>query len=156
VKYRIHNALLQVDGGKMGKSLGNAYTLADVEEHGYSIEDLRYFYYMATIFTTQNFSRAALDSAKSARTNLKKKVQKAVSDAQIDLSSRTETENIPSLSELAKKFVTEQVLIDAIDEAIKDNFNTPKLLSTLSNATNQLSPEALEVFYRLEKKFLKI
>ncbi|MEI6671826.1 MAG: hypothetical protein WCL02_00200 [bacterium] len=31
VKYRIHNEFLQVDGGKMGKSLGNAYTLQDIE-----------------------------------------------------------------------------------------------------------------------------
>jgi cysteinyl-tRNA synthetase len=31
VKYWVHNEFLQVDGGKMGKSLGNAYTLEDIE-----------------------------------------------------------------------------------------------------------------------------
>ncbi|MEI7563437.1 MAG: hypothetical protein WCJ39_07530 [bacterium] len=47
VKYWVHNEFLQVDGGKMGKSLGNAYTLEDIVAKGYSPLDLRYFYFTA-------------------------------------------------------------------------------------------------------------
>ena len=36
----MHVEFLQVDGGKMGKSLGNVYTLKDLEERG--IEPLAY------------------------------------------------------------------------------------------------------------------
>jgi cysteinyl-tRNA synthetase len=44
VAYWMHGAFLQVDGGKMGKSLGNAYSLHDIESHGFSPLALRYFY----------------------------------------------------------------------------------------------------------------
>ena len=36
-KYWMHTKFLQVDGGKMSKSLGNVYTLDDVEERGYDL-----------------------------------------------------------------------------------------------------------------------
>ncbi len=41
-RYWMHAKFLQVDGGKMSKSLGNVYTLADVEERGFAPRVLRY------------------------------------------------------------------------------------------------------------------
>ena len=41
-RYWMHSKFLQVDGGKMSKSLGNVYTLGDVEERGISPLTLRY------------------------------------------------------------------------------------------------------------------
>ncbi len=38
VKYRLHNQFLQVDGGKMSKSLGNIYTLQELEDKGFEVE----------------------------------------------------------------------------------------------------------------------
>jgi cysteinyl-tRNA synthetase len=75
VKYWIHNEFLQVDGGKMGKSLGNAYTLKDIEAKGYSLLDLRYFYFMAQYGNFQNFTRDQLEAAKNTRHSLIKKLQ---------------------------------------------------------------------------------
>ncbi len=40
--YWMHAKFLQVDGGKMSKSLGNVYTLADIAEHGFRPRDLRF------------------------------------------------------------------------------------------------------------------
>jgi cysteinyl-tRNA synthetase len=40
--YWMHARFLQVDGGKMGKSLGNFYTLDDVAEHGFEPRVLRF------------------------------------------------------------------------------------------------------------------
>src|SRR3990172_3734422 len=39
--YWVHGAFLTVDGGRMGKSLGNAYTLADIKSKGYDPLALR-------------------------------------------------------------------------------------------------------------------
>jgi hypothetical protein len=47
-------------------------------------------------------------------------------------------------------------LVDQIDEAIKDNLNTPKLLSVINNALTSPTTEELEALYRLDKKFLKV
>ncbi len=41
-RYWLHAKFLQVDGGKMAKSLGNVYTLDDVRERGFDVRVLRY------------------------------------------------------------------------------------------------------------------
>jgi cysteinyl-tRNA synthetase len=66
VKYWIHGAFLQVDGGKMGKSLGNAYSLEDVIQRGYSPITLRYFYLTAHYSSSLNFTWEALNGAENA------------------------------------------------------------------------------------------
>ena len=74
VKYWVHGAFLLVDGGKMGKSLGNAYTLEDIEKKGFDALDLRYFYLTGHYHKQLNFSWEALEAAKEARLKLKRLV----------------------------------------------------------------------------------
>lgn len=64
--YWLHGAFLTVDGGRMGKSMGNAYTLLDVEQRGYDAMSLRYFYMSAHYRTPLNFTWEALQGANSA------------------------------------------------------------------------------------------
>jgi cysteinyl-tRNA synthetase len=66
VKYWLHGAFLQVDGGRMGKSLGNAYTLHDIEKRGITPLALRYFYFGAHYRSPLNFSWEALEASDSA------------------------------------------------------------------------------------------
>ncbi len=61
-----HNAHLLVDGGKMSKSLGNLYTLADLEERGYSANELRYVLMGGHYRKPLNFTFASLDAAREA------------------------------------------------------------------------------------------
>jgi len=75
VKYRLHNEFLQVDGGKMSKSLGNIYSLDDIKAKGYSPLDLRYFYFKAQYSNFLNFTRDALEQAKNERQGLIKKIR---------------------------------------------------------------------------------
>jgi cysteinyl-tRNA synthetase len=44
VRFWIHITFLQVDGKRMGKSLGNFYTVSDVQKKGYDPLALRYLY----------------------------------------------------------------------------------------------------------------
>ena len=71
VKNWMHVEFLQVDGGKMSKSLGNIYTISDLEKRGYSAEDFRYFYFMAHYSKQQNFTFEALTTAKNSLKTLK-------------------------------------------------------------------------------------
>lgn len=75
MKYRLHNEFLQVDGGKMSKSLGNIYSLDDIKAKGYSPLDLRYFYFKAQYSNFLNFTRDALEQAKNERRGLIKKIR---------------------------------------------------------------------------------
>lgn len=70
VKCWMHGAFLQVDGGKMGKSLGNAYSLHDVVEKGFSPMALRYFYFSSHYRSSLNFTWEALEAAQNAYNRL--------------------------------------------------------------------------------------
>ena len=61
--YWVHGAFLTVDGGRMGKSLGNAYTLADIKSKGYDPLALRYLYLTGHYRKQINFTWEALESA---------------------------------------------------------------------------------------------
>lgn len=135
VKYRLHNEFLQVDGGKMSKSLGNIYSLEDIKAKGYSPLDLRYFYFKAQYGNFQNFTWEALEQAKNERAGLIKKIQ-----------NLTQTSEQTSTEDWKFRF----------DEALADNFNTPKLLSELHSALSKSGTELLPLLHELEEKVLKI
>ena len=60
VKFWMELEFLQIDGGKMSKSLGNIYTLSDLEKRGFSAMDYRYFLLTAHYLKMQNFTFVAL------------------------------------------------------------------------------------------------
>lgn len=71
VRTWVHPAFLQVDGGKMGKSLGNAYTLDDVRAKGFSPEALKYLYLSAHYRSPLNFTWDGLAAAETALERLR-------------------------------------------------------------------------------------
>lgn len=135
VKYWLHNEFLQVNGGKMSKSLGNIYSLEDIKSKGYSPLDLRYFYFKAQYGNFQNFTWEALEQAKNERAGLIKKIQ-----------NLTQTSEQASAEDWKLRF----------DEALADNLNTPKLLSELHSALSKSGTELLPLLHELEEKVLKI
>lgn len=137
VNYRLHNEFLQVDGGKMSKSLWNTYSLKDVKDRGFSPLDLRYFYFKAQYTNFLNFTREALTQAKNERLGLIKKI-KNLTQSQDSLSSVD--------ADLQNKF----------DQALGDNLNTPKLLTQLHIALSEPHTNTLDIVKDLEEKVLKI
>ncbi len=65
-KYWMHGKFLLVDGGRMGKSKGNAYTIQDIEEHGLLPLALRYFYLGGHYRHQINFTWDALQASQNA------------------------------------------------------------------------------------------
>lgn len=66
VRYWMHAGYLVVDGKKMSKSLGNFYTLEDLQNKGYPAVAVRYAL-MATHYRQQfNFTLDALEAARNA------------------------------------------------------------------------------------------
>ena len=132
VKYWLHNEFLQVDGGKMSKSLGNIYSLDDIKAKGYSPLDLRYFYFKAQYSNFLNFTRDALEQAKNERLGLIKKIR-----------NLTPTE-------------WDDDFQGKIYAALWDNLNTPKLLSDIHLALSYPTEQTLSVLKELEDKVLKV
>ena len=137
VNYRLHNEFLQVDGGKMSKSLGNTYSLKDIKDRGFSPLDLRYFYFKAQYTNFLNFTREALTQAKNERLGLIKKIKNLI-------------QNQDSLSSV------DVDLQNKFDQALGDNLNTPKLLTQLHIALSEPHVNTLDIVKDLEEKVLKI
>lgn len=70
VNYWMHGEFMLVDGGKMSKSLGNTYTIKQLEEKGFSPIDFRFFCLNAHYRKKLNFTWEGLKAAKISRERL--------------------------------------------------------------------------------------
>ena len=68
--YWMHSKFLQVDGGKMSKSLGNVYTLDDIAAKGFTPRQLRFALIRGHYRAPLNFTWESLADAASALDNL--------------------------------------------------------------------------------------
>lgn len=155
VKYRVHNEFLQVDGGKMSKSLGNIYSLEDIKAKWYSPLDLRYFYFMAQYGNFQNFTWDQLEAAKNSRENFKKRIAREKEDKWYVFDENIWSLNIDEMLNINyADSDSKQFLLLALD-ALSDNINTPLLLSIIN--TKWLGSKwSMSILYWFEKNFLKI
>lgn len=174
VKYRVHNEFLQVDGGKMSKSLGNVYNLEDIKAKWYSPLDLRYFYFMAQYGSFQNFTWEALEVAKKSRTNLYRSLNHLVNyfwltfdDVSIEAIKKNDFynelmecvyDNIDTPKLLAKVFEFRNEC-SSIDDLINKNMekyiDSPSLINIDKNKENIIK-ENLYIVYYFDKNFLKL
>jgi cysteinyl-tRNA synthetase len=129
VNYWVHGAFLLVDGGKMGKSLGNAYTLADVEARSFNPIALRYFYMTAHYKTPLNFTWEALQN-----------VQNSLKKLYDIVGSYKEEKDAPLNEEYMDKFM----------QAINDDFNMPKAVAVLWELLKADIDEAVKIKNLLE------
>ena len=92
VSYWMHGEFLQVDGGKMSKSLGNCYTIKELEDKGYNALDYRYFCLNTHYRKKLNFTFDGLNAAKIARSRLNELVlkHKNAENVAIDLTGYVE------------------------------------------------------------------
>jgi cysteinyl-tRNA synthetase len=120
VNYWLHGEFLQVDGGKMSKSLGNVYTIFDLAERGYEPHCFRYLCLNAHYRTPLNFTREAIEGAKTALNRLRQAYTKLPQD------------QVPPDEALKAKF----------QAAINDDLNIPLALSYLWEAVRSGAPGA--------------
>lgn len=121
VKYWVHTTHLKVEGKRMGRSLGNIYTISDLEEKGYEPLALRYLYLTAHYRDSLNFTWDSIDSAQKALENLRAQVYAAKSQKH-----RT------ALSEEKRKKIDD--LNSRFQSAVNDDLNTPQALAVLWEA----------------------
>ena len=106
-KYWMHVEFLQVDGGKMSKSLGNVYTISQLEEKGIEALAYKLFCYTAHYRTKLNFTFDGALASQKALNRLRESY----------LKHQNGNENIDDklLQEYKEKFI----------EAINDDLNMP-------------------------------
>ena len=114
--YWMHVEFLQINGGKMSKSLNNLYTLKDLADRGYSPLEYRMFNFSSIYRKKINFTFEAMDSAKIALKRLKDGYQRHLNGK-----DKVETEIIEKFKE------------DFLN-AINDDLNMPQAMSVVWNA----------------------
>lgn len=135
VNYWVHGDFMLVDNGKMSKSLGNTYTISDLEKRGYSAMDFRYFCLNAHYRKKLNFTFDGMDGAKVSYARLLGALyQHKTSDKKTD-------ENV------IKAYKDEFV------EAINDDLNVPRALGILWKAVKE--PKSRDI-YELALDFDKV
>ena len=144
VRHWFHLSHLLVDGAKMSKSLGNLYTLEDIEAKGYTAEELRYVLISGHYRQQLNFTWESLNAARSALTKLRR----------FESILRTQTGN-GKLPEVEGFGPFEPVL-----QAMADDLNVAKalgrlfsLISELEREAAQLSPETFAAFEKVKFAF---
>ncbi|MFH2085176.1 MAG: cysteine--tRNA ligase [bacterium] len=128
VKCWVHGAFLLVDSGRMGKSLGNAYTVADIVAKGFDPLALRYFYMTGHYRRQINFTWDSLKAAAAALTKLRE-IYEAAKANQADRTSLSE-EKRQKIETYSQKFVA----------AIENDLNMPEALAVVWEAAKSNIP----------------
>lgn len=128
--YWLHNEFMLVDSQRMGKSLGNFYTLENVEKKGYDPLSLRLLFLQAHYRSQLNFT---WDSLKAADIFLKKIY--AWSDLKLQ----------PDLGSKASAGTNYQQKLGDIKQAMEDDLNSPKALSIVSSLITQAENEGVNI-----------
>lgn len=118
VRFWIHHEFLQVSGQKMSKSLGNLFTVEDVENRGIDTLSLRYLFLTTHYRSPLNFTWESLKGAENALKNLRSQL-----DSLRSLTSRTvlSVEKNSKIDDFADQF----------KEALNQDLNSPQALAVL-------------------------
>jgi cysteinyl-tRNA synthetase len=111
----LHSNFLTVDGTKLSKSLGNSYSLQEIEERGFSPFDFRLFALQSHYRTQANFTWESLEAARNRR-----KTIQAVADLRFQ-----------SIARYIDSAVLEGISHN-VSRRLEDDLNTPEALAELS------------------------
>jgi len=133
--YWMHGEFMLVDGGKMSKSLGNTYTLTQLQEKGYEPLAFRYFCLNTHYRNKLNFTFEGLSASQVALNRLR--------------------EGIKAHKEGKENVAQEEIdsYIQEFNEAVNDDLNMPKALSILWNVvrTEKKSDKLLELIRNFDE-----
>jgi len=136
----IHNNHLKVDGTKISKSLGNGYTLSDLEEKGYSPLDLRLFVLQSHYRTEGNFTFENLTAAANRLRNWRNvaALRHQIHDTIKEDADTEEDSKTVSLYAASKKII----------DAVSDDLNTPAALAIIDDAFDTVTSSKLNTLHQ--------
>ena len=126
----MHCEYLQVDGGKMSKSLGNVYLLDDIIKRGYDPLVYRLFNFSCHYKGKLNFTWEGIEAASTALTRLRDGYQKHLTGmADVDGTIISEIEN--KFHQAINDDLNMPLAMSAVWEAVKYQDKSPKIAKLL-------------------------
>ncbi len=135
-RFWFHSAHLMVEGKKMSKSLGNLYTLADLEAKGYTPMEVRYALISGHYRQQLNFTENGLKAARSALAKIERSLRPILE--RLGVSTEEYRDEWIKPDEL----VTTGVFAPAWD-SLCDDLNVPAALGGLFSALSELTDPQL-------------
>lgn len=126
----VHNNHLKVNGTKISKSLGNGYTLQDLEKRGFSPLDYRMFILQGQYSNEGNFTFENLEAAGNRLHHWRN-------------IAALRHQTYDTLVDDDDKSVTLVAASGAIMEALNDNLNTPEALRVIDQAFSHFDGKPL-------------
>lgn len=138
--YWLHNNFITVDGTKFSKSLGNGYTLDDLEKRGFSLLDFRMFLLQGHYRSESNFTFENLQAAKNRLHNWRNiaAIRHQIHDTLTDDNEKLDDNKTVSL------YATSQAVIEAID----NDMGTPQALTIIDDAFSRIVNTRLTNIHR--------
>jgi len=138
--YWMHNNFLKVDGSKFSKSLGNGYTLDNLEAKGYSLLDFRMFLLQGHYKSESNFTFDNLTSARNRLNNWRNiaTLRHQIHDTLQDDNEKGNDDKSISL------YATSQAII----EAVNNDLGTPEALKIIDDAFSKIVNAKLTNIHR--------
>ena len=130
----MHVTHLMVDGGKMSKTLGNLYTLEDLQTRGYTPAEVRYTLLSAHYRQPLNFTMSSLDGNRHALLKLAK-LEKALRE------KGAATTSAPTHDALVQH--GKAGIFDAAWASLLDDLNVPGALGNIFTVVGKLKPADL-------------
>ena len=128
-RYWMHNNMVTVNGQKMGKSQGNSITVKQLFNGEHELLDDAYSPMTVRFLILQSHYRRPLDFSNEA-------LQSASKGYQRILDSKDRLDKLQPASESTFNV---QEWVDTCYEAMNDDFNTPKLIAELFEASNVIN-----------------
>lgn len=151
--YWMHNGMIQVDGTKMSKSLGNFFTLHDIKKE-YDLMVIRFWLLSAGYRLPINFTREIIEQAKNSLDRL--------NNSKFRMDELLETTS-GSLKDEEKVYLNDlKTFEEDFRKAMDDDLNTPDALTVLfdiskfaniklsKDSSKELVEKTLDLFLKLE------
>lgn len=115
----LHCNFITIDGEKISKSLGNIYTLDDLEERGFSALDFKLWVLQGHYRSERNFSFEDLNAAKTRRLNWRNRIARLYQES-------AEPEHLPAFSR------------ETALALVNNNLNSAEVLANIDNSSLNL------------------
>ena len=147
--YWLHNGFINVNNEKMSKSLGNFFTIRDIEKK-YDYEVIRYFMLSAHYRSPINFSDELMEQAKASLERLYTCIEQLdflISKAEGDDETPEEKAIFEKIYAYREKFIN----------AMDDDINTADAISVLFEIVREINTEVVggKTYSKACKSFLK-
>lgn len=135
-RYWMHNAFLNIDNKKMSKSLGNFFTVRDIQEK-YDLQVLRFFMLSAHYRSQLNFSAELMEASKNALERIltaEQRIKEIAEKATVQEMTIAEL----ALTEQAKEYTVK------FDNAMDDDVNTADAIAAIFELVKFMNTNATE------------